>query len=193
TLFVGNNARMLSGFFVVPTPAEFKLGNIGGIFSPQTYFDGETVLLDFPGKKILGGKFSGKWVQGKRKLEKIKIRPCSLDSDTKYLIDLTINGVDGSFYLDSGGIRSALTRDFKAKIGAIKGEPGKRVGVAGRRDVERLSGLRLAIGRINKKITADVEPDRVACRSADGKLGGDFLRRYALLLDKKRKTITFYQ
>lgn len=193
-LKVGDNVRNFSGFYVVPVPAEFKLGDIGGIFSPQTYFEDQTVLLDFPGKKILGGKFSSKWVRGKRKIERIPIRACSLDTTTKYLVDLSINGVPGSFYLDTGGIRSAITRDFKAKLTVLgPGLKAQREGVGSKRDVERFEGLKLAMGSINKKIVADVEPDRVACRNADGKLGNDFLGRYALLLDKKRKSITFYQ
>jgi hypothetical protein len=194
TLQVGRRSEELDGMYVIPTPKEFKELGIGGIFSPQTFFDKETFMLDFPSNRILSGKYSRKWVRGKRKIENIKIEPCSIDIQDKYVMKAMINGVPGSFYIDTGGVRSAITKSFKAKLGSVQTTRSQRMGVGSVRETERIEDLTLKLGKnVRKNIVADVEPERVACPFADGKLGNDFLKHYSLLFDKKRKSITLFK
>jgi hypothetical protein len=178
---------------VVPTPPVFKQLGIGGIFSPQSFFGGKAVFLDFPGKTVFAGAAAEAAVKGRTPVEVVTLSPCSQEMPDKYLLAAFLNGVPVRLYIDTGGRSAAITREFSVKLGLKGGVTKDRAGAASRRKVVRLNGVGLKIGVISSAIPVDVEPRGVSCPEAQGKLGNDFFLQYGLLLNAERDNLSLFR
>jgi hypothetical protein len=190
---VGSKAVTVPFLYVVPAPPQFKQFGIGGILSPQSVFSGTDVLIDPARIQILLGAEASAAVANKKPAATLAIRPCSKEMDNKYVVSASLNGVAGSFYLDTGGRRSAATAAFGARLGRIAGQKDERSGAASTRTVERLSGITLKLDLMETTIDLDLEPGGVSCPTADGKIGNDILKQYAILLPAARNEVRLFK
>lgn len=192
SLSLGNTVKPVSSLVVVPTIDSFEKESIGGIFSPQSFFKDQEFVLDFPSRKMTGGTDSQRQLKPRKHVEGLALYPCSKKGD-KFAVNVTVNGVPGRFYLDSGDQRSVITREFADKLGPLSGRQSERQGVGSKRTVETVSGLIISMGSTTIAGEIDVESKGIACSVADGKLGGDVLGKFALFFSADRKEVHLYQ
>ncbi|HEX4923814.1 MAG TPA: pepsin/retropepsin-like aspartic protease family protein [Bdellovibrionales bacterium] len=183
-LTVGGTRREVGQLYVVPVPPPFRQLGIAGIFGPQEFFKGEAFTLDFPNKRLERGLRSG---SGGRVLA---LTPCSEKQSNKYLVEAELNGIAGRFYIDTGGRSAAITPQFAKKLGTLATTSATRAGVGSTRVVQRIGSAELRLGGVVASVPVDIETKGVSCPTADGKLGNDFLKDYALGFSADRKTLT---
>lgn len=175
---------------VVHFEAFQKKDGVVGLFSPQTFYPDEPVLIHFPSRTLRTSKDIG--MQKLTVVSKATLLSCAT-SESIGMIEAQINGVSGHFFLDTGGFKSTLSKGFASKLGKLKTENAFRNGIAGKRTVERAKGLQFKTGNIQTVIEADIEKKLPGCAGSDGKLGIDFLSQYGLFLDKNHHEISFIQ
>ena len=100
-----------------------------------------------------------------------------------------MNGVVGSFYLDTGGKNAVVMKEFSLALGLSSTKQMKRLGVSSERLVSRIEGIVLKLGNILEIIPVDVDEKGTACTLANGKLGTDLLHKYVLWFNKERTEI----
>ncbi len=183
---LGKAHYKLGKIIVIPSPAAFKSLGIGGILSPQSVFEGKSFTLDFPRSQIVFGDEAST-----RTGEKISAIACS--GKNKYMVSARINGASGHFYLDTGGKGAAVTTAFATHLKQLKSQKGHRSGVGSEREVIRFEEVALEVGSLFTKIPVEVELKGVACSNADGKIGNDFLKNYAVSFNEKRDQIRLSQ
>jgi len=179
-------------FFIVPTPRQFKDINFGGILSPQKLFNGSDFVLDFPKNQMVSGTRLAAEMSKRKLVERLNLKPCSKDATNKYLVKALLNGNEAWLYLDTGGRRSAISQSFSKKLGDLQGTQSERAGVASIRSVVTVKGMEIVLGGTHLTAAIDIEPKGVSCSGADGKLGIDILRNYALLFNAERSSVSLY-
>ena len=174
---------------IVPTVSTFRELNIGGIFSPLSFFEKEELLIDFPKRSLVSASDAKNATLGRKPIAKLPLLPCG----KKYAVNAKINGVSGLFYLDTGGQRSVVTEAFSKKLGSLIGTNGERQGVASKRSVVSVSGVQLDFGGSVNPISIDIESKKIGCAPADGKLGNDVLGSYALSFNSERTELSLFE
>jgi hypothetical protein len=165
---------------------------IVGILSPQSAFAKQAFLIDGLGRKLYAGEFADRILHERAFVSRHRAFPCENHPtyDT-YMIEAKIEGIEGKFYLDTGGGLGALNPGFAKKFGKKKGEVFSRTGMGGDRQVTNLSNLKFESGGLIALLTMSVEPNSVSCDRADGKLGNDFLGRLGLYFSSDRSEVIF--
>lgn len=193
TLSIGSHKQSVGSLPVVPTVMPLQAAGIGGMLSPQTFYDKTDVLIDFPKHALAGGADAVEAVKTRKLIDKLPMASCADKPGKKFAIDVTVNGVKGRFYLDTGAQRSVMTEDFAVKLGKRKKTMAERQGVRGKPSVDTLSDMKVTFGKTQIIVPIDVELSTIACAKVDGKLGGDVLSKYALLLNGARSELALYE
>lgn len=188
SLKVGNQTNQDLNVPIIHIPPLKKEGGVSGLFSPQSFFAGTPILIDFPNAELRWGKETD---LGKRKiLASMKVQNCS-NHESGPLIGLKINGVAGKFLIDTGGFKSVLTAKFAKKLGPLSTTVSSRSGISGRRQVKSVQSLRIELENIASSLAADIEERANGCPEADGKLGIDWIGNYGVLVSADRQKISF--
>jgi predicted aspartyl protease len=188
TIFaIGSHSRNNLSLPVVNIPSFKKEDGIAGLFSPQSFFAGMPILIDFPNAKLRWGDDAD--ISKKRTLASINVQPC-LRHRSSPLINLNINGVPGKFLIDTGGFKSVLTNAFAKKLGTLSKKTSSRTGISGKRKVESVQNLKVELQSISSFLSADIEEKANGCPEADGKLGIDWISNYGLFISSDRKNIS---
>jgi hypothetical protein len=193
TISLGSFDREVGHILVIKSPPAFRKMKIAGIFSPQWFFEKKEFVIDFPKMRIISGEFDSKAFGTKSFVHKIPLVPCGSSATSKFAVSAKLKGVQGHFYISSGSSDGAVSNDFLHRLGNLDRYRPEEEEDDSPRSALRLVKIPFAMGKTSRLIDLKIEPRAVACEVADGRLGADFLKSYALVFSADRSHISFYK